>query len=68
MIQSIITAIIVFVAAFIVVRNMLGKSASKKKAGCGGCASECGTCSIVDLKKEIQSKRAIPGKIERTWQ
>lgn len=56
MIQTIITALIVCIAAFIVLRNTFHKSAAKKDSACGGCASECGGCAVANLKKDIDQK------------
>ncbi|MEI6576521.1 MAG: FeoB-associated Cys-rich membrane protein [Bacteroidota bacterium] len=56
MIQTIITLLIIGVAAFLVLKNTFWKTAAQKEDACGGCASSCGSCSVASLKNEIKPK------------
>jgi hypothetical protein len=56
MLQTIITAIIVLSAAGITVSKLITYFTNPLR-GCNGCSEGCGSCSLQDLKKEIEKKR-----------
>jgi hypothetical protein len=58
MIQEIITILIVSGAAFIVGRNLYRQMRPKTEDdACGGCASSCGGCPVMELKTQIEEAK-----------
>ncbi|MEI6899970.1 MAG: hypothetical protein WCL00_08830 [Bacteroidota bacterium] len=56
MLQSIITGSIVILVIGITLYRVIGYFRNPLK-GCSGCSSNCGTCALEDLKKEIEEKK-----------
>jgi hypothetical protein len=57
MFQIILTVIIVATALGFAIYRMV-RSLRNPLRGCDGCEKNCGGCSLEDLKKEIEEKKA----------
>jgi len=57
MFQIILTVIIVATALGFAIYRMV-RSLRNPLRGCEGCEKNCGGCSLEDLKKEIEEKKA----------
>lgn len=53
--QGIIAAIIIILAFAYAVYSIV-KSFRKKNDPCSGCGSDCGSCAVADLKKNLAKK------------
>lgn len=51
-----IVIIAVIIAGYRIFQSLIGK-----KSGCEGCASDCSGCSLMDLKKNIESTQNSNG-------
>ncbi|MGA3013519.1 MAG: hypothetical protein ABSD71_05750 [Bacteroidales bacterium] len=61
MVQIIITVIIVFIALGFGIYKTI-RSLRDPLRGCEGCEKSCTGCSLDDLKKEIEKKKALAKK------
>jgi hypothetical protein len=56
MIQEIITYTILIATALFVAYKIY-ETFAKQKSGCDGCSSSCNSCSLQDLKQEIEKHK-----------
>jgi hypothetical protein len=56
MIQQIIAYSIIALAAGFAIYRIIS-AFRKKNDPCHGCASDCNSCAVVDLKKEIEKRK-----------
>jgi len=54
--QNLLTYLIVAIAVAIALYKM-GSGLKSSNQGCNGCASDCGGCDLVDLKKQIEENK-----------